>query len=317
MPVTPRDESLPHFLSGERYEIEVPGTGLVSYYVDGPDTDDRIPEFWGDRIPLLLLHTINAAASAHEVKPLYDFYKKRRQVYAIDLPGYGHSDRSNRRYLPRLMVDAVHALIARIRSENDNLPVDALAVSLSCEFLARATSERPATVRSLALVSPTGFRRSSPAETGPESNRGNAVAYRLLTLPLIGRALFRLLTTPPSVRYFLQKTWGSKQIDEEMFRNSVRTARSPGARHAPFHFLSGYLFSDDILNVYASLDKPVWMSQGVLGEFSDYSRADQVAHKSNWRITEFQTGGLPYFEAPVGFFEAYDDFLTAVVESDR
>jgi hypothetical protein len=37
-------------------------------------------------------------------------------------------------------------------------PVDALAVSLGCEFLARAAAEQPAHWGRLALVSPTGFR---------------------------------------------------------------------------------------------------------------------------------------------------------------
>lgn len=289
---------------------------MVSYYTDGPDPTDDSKSSPSDRVPLLLVHSINAAASAHEIRPLYDFYKMQRRVYAIDLPGYGHSERSDRTYLPRVMVKAIHALLDRIRADTDERKsIDAVAASLSCEFLARAAFENPDAFRSLALVSPTGFRRSSPATAPPETNRGSPLAYRILSLPFLGRALFRLLTTTPSVRFFLQKTWGDKQIDEQMFRDSVRTAREPGARHAPFHFLSGFLFSADILDVYAGLDQPVWMSHGVRGDFTDYSRSEQFEGKPNWRITKFQTGALPYFEIPETFFDAYDEFLTEVAKA--
>lgn len=304
--------SLPHFLSGERHEIDVPEAGTVSYYVDGPDSGNGNTLSSAQPIPLLLVHTVNAAASAHEIKPLYDLYKTRRRVYAIDLPGYGHSQRGDRPYLPRLMVDAIHALMTRIRSDTGNSTADALAASLSCEFIARAALERPGAFRSLALVSPTGFRRSSPTNAPPESNRGSRMALRVLTLPLFGQALFRVLTTAPSVRYFLHKTWGGKQIDEEMLRNSVRTTRHSGARHAPFHFLSGYLFSADILEVYENLTLDVWMSYGDRGDFTDYSRSEQFARKANWRITRFPTGALPYFEIPEQFSEAYDAFQERV-----
>jgi len=299
--------ALPHPVSGARLEIQDPEAGRVSYFTDAPEPSSLVNEN-----PLLLIHSINAAASAHEVKPLYDFYRQRRPTYAIDLPGYGYSERSNRRYLPRTMVDALHAVINDIRSENAGRPVDALAVSLSCEFLGRAAIERPATIGSLALVSPTGLRRNTPHSAPPETHRGSRVAYRILTLPLFGKALFRLLTTAPSVRYFLRRTWGRKRIDEEMWKNSVRTTRHPGARYAPFHFLSGYLFSADILDVYAAIEQPLWLSHGVRGDFTDYSKTELFSNRPNWRVQVFETGALPYFEVPEAFVTAYEEFFELV-----
>lgn len=79
-------------------------------------------------------------------------------MYAIELPGFGFSDRSARAYTPRLMTDALHAALAFIQSEHGGAAVDVLAVSLSCEFAVRAQCEAPPSIRRLALVSPTGFR---------------------------------------------------------------------------------------------------------------------------------------------------------------
>mgnify|MGYP000482738870 CR=1 FL=1 len=44
--------------------------------------------------PLVLLHSINAAPSALEVKPLFNAFAPARPVYTPDLPGFGLSPRS-------------------------------------------------------------------------------------------------------------------------------------------------------------------------------------------------------------------------------
>jgi len=303
--------ALPHVLDARRREFQDSNTGLISFYsaapAEGPDPEGSGPP----PRPMLLIHSVNAAASAHEVRPLFEHFSRGRPVYALDLPGYGFSDRSDRAYLPRLMVDAIHAMIARIRSEFGQQPVDALAVSLSSEFLARAACEQPEAFRSLALVSSTGFRRRTASGGQPGGNRGRPAVLRSLQLPVVGKALYNTLTTAPSIRFFLQKTWGSKQIDEQMFRDSYRMTRHPGARHAPFYFLSGFLFSSDIREVLDALTHPVWLSHGVRGDFTDFSRAEEYAGEPNWRISVFQTGALPYFEVPDAFCSAYEDFLDA------
>ncbi len=304
-------QPLPDVLSGERRTLHDTPAGMISYYVDGPARSNPTPDP-DEQPPMLLLHSINASPSAHEIKPLYDAYKTRRRVYAIDLPGFGHSERSDRPYRQPLMVDAILALIDEIRSENPAQSVDAIAVSLSCEFLAKAARQVPESIRSLALVSPTGFARITKTHGPPEANCGIPRVYRVLNWPLFGRTLFRLLTSRPVIRFFLRKTWGSKQIDEEMFHTSCRMARHPGAHHAPFNFVAGYLFSADIPSVFHELEQPVWLVHGVRGDFTDFSRSDKVADKPNWRITALQTGAMPYFEIPEEFVSAYDDFLAKV-----
>ena len=66
------------------------------------------------------------------------------------------------------------------------------------------------------------------------------------------------------------RTWGSRSIDETLWAYDVLTARQHGARFAPLHFLSGGLFSQDIHRIYEAVPQPVWMSQGVRGDFKDF-----------------------------------------------
>ena len=124
-----------------------------------------------------------------------------------------------------------------------------------------------------------------------------------------GGALFRGLTRPGVIRYFLQRTWGAKAIDEALWRYAVITTREPGAEFAPLHFLAAYMFSADIHDLYEQLTLPVWMCHGVRGDFTDYRAKSIVQGRSNWHFDIFQTGALPHFEQLEAMTAAYDAAL--------
>ncbi len=293
-------------LRGERIALDS-RAGRLSCYVAGPESleGNAAPA------PLLLIHSINASGSAYEVKPVFEHFAASRTVYALDLPGFGFSDRSERPYLPRLMTDALLDMVAEIRRRHGEVAIDAMALSLSSEYLARAAQESPSWFRTVALVSPTGFNRIAPRNAAPGTTRGIPWLYRLLTFPLWKLALFRLLTRPGVIRYFLERTWGSQAIDEGLWAYDVLTTRQPGAANAPFYFLGAYLFSADISTVYHALQMPVWMVHGVRGDFVDYRYKAALAAAPNWRFCILQTGALPYFEDAAGFFREYEEFLSA------
>lgn len=286
-------------LDARAYDLSSVAGGLV-YYASRTDASD-LP-------PILLIHSVNAAASSYEVKPLFDLFTGSRNVYALDLPGFGLSDRSDRAYSVRLMTDAVLAVVDRIRQLH-NGPIDAIALSLSCEFLARAAYEKPNAFRSLGMISPTGFEGKARDET--EGTKGKAWLRRMLDLPWVGKAFWSLLTNKRVIRKFLEKTWGSKNIDTGLLEYDVETTHQPGARHAPYYFVSGYLFSKDILNVYQSIQQPVWMVHGTRGDFVDYHLKKRVEHRPNWTIEVMPTGAFPHFERLELVAASYAHFVSA------
>jgi pimeloyl-ACP methyl ester carboxylesterase len=294
----PRDLPLPPALDGEMLDIHIP-FGRLTYYKAGPS----------EGLPLLLIHSVNAAANSYEMKPLYDHYARHRPVFALDLPGFGFSERQDCIYTPRLMTDAIHAMLEAIRERHGFFPIDAIALSLSSEFLARAAHEHPTMFRSLGLISPTGLETHRERRGHIDMTYGKAGLRDVLTFPLWRRAVFDGLVSRPSLRFFLQKTWGSKHIDEGLLDYDYLAAHQAGAEHAPFSFLAGFLFSRNVISLYKDLSMPVWMGHGIRGDFVDYGRKREVADKANWTAQVFRTGAMPHFERLETFIASYDAFL--------
>lgn len=296
----PEFSVLPLPLVGDYVEL-VADAGRIALYRAGPASQSP-------QTPLLLVHSVNASASAAEVAPLFDHYRRTRPVYALDLPGYGLSDRSDRAYTPRLMTDALHAAVALIREQCGGGPVDVLGVSLACEYVVRLHSEAPNAVRRMALVSPTGFSGNKRRYGPPGSTRGIPWLYKALANPAWSGALFNALTRPGVIRYFLERTWGSKHIDEALYRYDVLTTRQPGAKNAPLYFLAAYLFSGDISSLYEAVDCRVWMSMASRGDFTDYRGRSTVEGRPNWQFHLVEGGALPYFENSDRFLALLDPF---------
>ena len=299
------DRELPAALPGDRFEI-VTVAGRVSVYESGPQAG----------VPLLLVHSVNAAASAYEVRPLYLHYQSERPVYAVDLPGFGFSERSDRIYTPRLMADALHDVVSMIRSVHSDQPIDVIALSLSCEYAARAALERPSYYRSLGLISPTGLDRALSGEGRAQSTRGNKLILGAASVPLWSRALLDLFVSRPSMRLFLEKTWGSRQIDEGLFEYDQLSAHQPGAEHVVWSFLSGFLFADDISRIYKLLELPVWEVHGIRGDFVDYQYESDVRNRPNWSFDTFDTGAFPHFERLDAVIRSYNRFQGTIEASN-
>lgn len=306
--MAPTHLPLPPALTGDRRTFTGRAGGL-SYYVKGSGS------------PMLLLHSINAAGSAYEVKPVYEWAAERYRVYALDLPGFGFSERSDRNYDIRLYVDAIHDMLDTIAGENGGAPVDALALSLVSEYLARAATEAPERFRSLALVTPTGFTKTASRFTkAPGSSREIPGMYAIVSAKVWSQGLYDLLVKKGSIRYFLKRTFGSDNVPGDMVDYDYLTTHQPGARFAPLAFLSGRLFSGDIRLVYEKLTHPIWVPHATRGDFKDFRGSDWAKERPNWHFQPCPAGALPMWEDAEGFVADYERFLAkpeAALEGSR
>lgn len=282
---------VPRPVPGTEGEIDLPGGGKLAVYHGDRDTGT----------PVVLVHGVHAAASAYDMRPLFTGLGWERRVIAFDLPGFGHSDRSDRRYTPELMTDAVVAVLEKVAGE----PADVVALSLGAEFAAAAAVSRPDLVRSLTLISPTGLGSSAPRRGADRNGRFATI----LANPILGQAFYDLLVTKPSIRYFLGKSFVG-DVDEGYESFAQLTSHRPGARHAPLAFVAGALFTPDVENaVYRKVSQPVLVVYDT-DPHSSFDRLPEVAgDMRNWRAVRIApSAGLPHFELPDDTVAALQEF---------
>ncbi|MEM6485370.1 MAG: alpha/beta hydrolase [Pseudomonadota bacterium] len=261
----------------------------------------------GQGRPLLLLHSINAAPSAYEVSPFFTRMNLTRPLYAPDLPGFGRSNREDRRYSPEFFAGAIREVIAAIGPD----PVDVVALSTTAEFTALAAAHHPDSFNKLIFVSPTGFSRRKPRSRVDQSTSAdNNKFLKFLRLPMVGTGLFRALRSRRSVSFFLNMAF-KEQAPEEMVGYALATAAQPGAQFAPFYFLTGQLFSPDAIGeLYSQIQQPTLALYDKDPNVSLALLHDFVNASPNWQAHRVpETLGLPHFEKPAETERALLDFL--------
>jgi pimeloyl-ACP methyl ester carboxylesterase len=291
---------LPSAIDAERKQFLSRESGLLSYYADTA----------AQGTPLVLIHSINAAASSNEMRPLFNHFRSERPVYALDLPGFGFSERSNRPYSPHLYAGAIQDfLTTQVRQ-----PADVVALSLGSEFVARAAMQLPGIFRSITMISPSGFtlRPAAVSSQGASMNQTSNLAYSLFSFPLWSQAFYDLLATPPSIHYFLKKSFVGP-VFPALADYAHATAHQPGARYAPLFFVSGKLFTPDIREtIYDTLKMPVL----VIYDLDPYVRFDAlesfIQTRANWYTSRIvPSRGLPQFEHLTDTAQALVDFWAA------
>jgi pimeloyl-ACP methyl ester carboxylesterase len=247
-----------------------------------------------------------------EMLPLYEAMQPTRTVVALDLPGFGSSERGDRNYTPRLMADALHMTASYVRVKCKLPPrhrLDAVAYGMSCEFLARAAAEDPARWGRLAFISPTGLNGPKGRPKGIARRVGQAIMHRVLKTRLWSKTLYEGLTSPVVVRREMQSTFGTTYVDDELFDHALATTRDPGARFAPFRALTGQMSSKDIVKVYQALRQPVWVTHGKRGIAAGFQHNPSLQNKPNWRLTAFKSGAMPHFQHNPAFVRVLHQFL--------
>ena len=288
-------------LEAERRTFISHMAGVLSYY-------RSLPKSAVNQAPLVLIHSVNAAASAYEMRPIFEQYRGKRPIYALDLPGFGFSERSDRRYTPQLFSEAIADLLRTQVRETQ--PVDIVALSLGCEFAASVALAMPERVRSLALISPTGLAGKRANSVQKAEQRGiSDWLYRTFSFPLWSQALYDLLTTRTSIQFFLKQSFEGAP-DEGLLAYAYATSHRQGARFAPLHFISGKLFSADIFErVYLQLRVPTL----VIYDQDAFTRFDALPsllgqNECFQAVQIAPTRGLPHFERTAEVAEVLEAF---------
>jgi pimeloyl-ACP methyl ester carboxylesterase len=251
--------------------------------------------------PLLFVHSINAAPSAIDLKPLFQHFRSYRSVYAPDLPGFGRSTRHVGMMTASEFAKNISSIIDQISPSE---PPDVIALSLGCEFVARAVVECGANVRSLTFISPTGFSRRQPPPLQAQKR-----LRRLFDFAGFGRGAFKLLRLERSIRYFYGMNFlGS--VPSELVAYALKTTRQPAAHEMPLQFLSMSLFTPNAVgSLYEKLDVPVLV---LFDEDPNvtFELFEQFEDSPIWQFKRIAPSlGMPQWEHPEKTVAAIESFF--------
>jgi pimeloyl-ACP methyl ester carboxylesterase len=188
--------------------------------------------------PLVFVHGIGAGASSFMWRRNFDALARDFRVYALDLLGFGFSDKpSGVSYSADLYVELISDFIREIALA----PAHIVASSLGAAYSVRVADEQPELVDSLVLVAPvgTGNLRARPGMTG-------AAFYGLLQSPVLGTSFYNVIASERSIRDYARKElfYDRRRATDRLVAQYYATSHQPGAQHAIAAFLSGYLNTD-------------------------------------------------------------------------
>ncbi|WP_254273984.1 alpha/beta fold hydrolase [Haloarcula marina] len=274
-----RADDFEPLLPGEQQTYRWRGFDVA--YAEAGDPDD--PD-------LVLLHGINAAASNHEFHAVFETLAEEYHVIAPDLPGFGHSDR------PPLLYSA-SLLSTFVRDFLDDESEDATVVASSLTGSYAAMAAREVDVGRLVLVCPT------------DSSMGNRNVWvrSLVRSPIVGQALFNLIVSKPSIRYFHEDHgyYDMDNLTEEIVDYEWQSGHQPGARFAPASFVSGFFDPEESLgDVLADLDVPVTLVWGENADITPLSEGRALADRADTALVVFgESLLLPHVEHPEQFVD--------------
>jgi pimeloyl-ACP methyl ester carboxylesterase len=278
--------------------------GLRVEYVPWGDVHYAFYTREGEGRPLVFLHSVNAAASGHEMRPLVRAFARTtdRPLHALEWLGFGHSDRPELADHPGLLEDQLEHFLERVVRPAGG--ADVIGLSLGATYAAEVARRRPDLIRSLVSIEPAGL--------GQNSGIPRVWSRLLFTLPGVQRAFYDRLTTPDKLYDFARDHLFTEEfgVPEEFVEFGAETARVEGAARPLDDFLSGRLFPDDAAEVFMRLRQPMLVVHGTVESrrVEPMHRLPELETRANVTVVGLPTGALPHWERPGEVYERIRQF---------
>jgi 4,5:9,10-diseco-3-hydroxy-5,9,17-trioxoandrosta-1(10),2-diene-4-oate hydrolase len=250
---------------------------------------------------VLLIHGFGGFLEtwAFNIPPL----SKRYQVYAIDLPGHGLSDKPEKCYNTAFAVESASEIMEALGVKHAALIGHSLGGAVSIN-IALSLPER---VSKLVLIDSAGLSRTLPR------------LYRLGSLPVLGNILMSLALEPTLMRSLKRLFQDSSMLSPEMIDIVLKNASQPGVKKTMLRILQqnvgikGPRPEAILIDRLPELKVPALFVHGAQDRFFPLKHVrDAFSMAPNSRVEIFdQCGHCPHIEKAVEFNEAVLEFLEA------
>jgi pimeloyl-ACP methyl ester carboxylesterase len=248
--------------------------------------------------PLVFLHGVYVGASSYEWSKVYPHFAETHQVLAVDLLGFGESERPD---AAMSAADHVRILAELLRAKCGGERASIVASGLSAGFATILAAQHPDLIHRLILLMPTGG-----VDTGFLRLAKRCALFS--GIPVVNRVYYRrFLSTRIQIRAWL-KSFGfadPAKISDEVIEVLTNCAQQFGAERAIFQWMSRR-FNLDLEKRLGELSQPVtliWGDKVVYPPLERAYRLQPVPKQCSLVVLE-NTGLLAPLESPVTVAEA-------------
>lgn len=204
--------------------------------------------------PLLLIHDFSPGASSYQWRKNIDVLAEQFRVYAVDLLGFGLSDRPAIDYTAETYTD----LIGDFVKEMIGKPTVVVAHGMSAAYVVADAYRRPQLFERIILVSP-------PQSVLQDSQPGpvDSAWKFFLRVPVLGQFIYNTLSTRPVLRSYYEDRgyYNPGLVTDELVEYIYTSAHQSNARYPVASFLSGSL-TIDVHEALARLQIPTLVLWG-------------------------------------------------------
>ncbi len=279
--------------------MEQPLPGDIAYYdwIHGRVAFYRL----GQGPPLLLVHHPSAGGSAWEWRKVFPELANRYTVFALDLLGFGRSDKPRLDYTGPLLAELVHDFLEDVVGQR----AEGVGSGLGAAYLVNVAVRRPELLDHLVLANPTG-------STNPASPAIEQVENTVLRSPVLGTSIYNYFVSRGGIRRELidHIFYDPTLVTPELVNQLYAAAHQPGSQFPTAAYLSGRL-DLPMRMAFTALKQPVLLVWGGQAHYTpEEDAADLLFRAPHARLTVFdECGMLPHDEQAGQFIRASYDFL--------
>ncbi|GAB6159849.1 alpha/beta fold hydrolase [Howardella ureilytica] len=249
----------------------------------------------GSGSPILLIHDISTFSSVYEWNKTMEKLSKKHTVYAVDLPGCGHSEKDPITYTIYLYQLIIGAFIKRVIRQKTDIVTSGLSSAIAIQL----KYYEPALINKVILSAPV-----APSAIDKLPDKSDEFIKNMMNFQIAGTSMYNIYTSRLGayIKACSQISKGNRKLKRDTYRIYYENSHIGGSnnKYLSSSLVNGFLFSKEkklipsidniyIINGYDEPDR-----REIVEEFKKLNNTTHVITVNNSRY-------LPHLEKATTF----------------
>lgn len=249
----------------------------------------------GSGSPILLIHDISTFSSVYEWNKTMEKLSKKHTVYAVDLPGCGHSEKDPITYTIYLYQLIIGAFIKRVIRQKTDIVTSGLSSAIAIQL----KYYEPALINKVILSAPV-----APSAINKLPDKSDEFIKNMMNFQIAGTSMYNIYTSRLGayIKACSQISKGNRKLKRDTYRIYYENSHIGGSnnKYLSSSLVNGFLFSKEkklipsidniyIINGYDEPDR-----REIVDEFKKLNNTTHVITVNNSRY-------LPHLEKATTF----------------